>query len=172
MPSMVRLIRDKMRGIPKDVPLDYSQITDNIFIGAWPTKHHRETIIALGVTLIVATILESVDKELGQSPLKLVRTRATDLGPQLIYPSKQILKGVEPAVSVIQNGGKVMVFCKAGKHRSATMTSCILVGLGYPTDEAIEIVEAGRAEVEIKETHRNAIRNFEELWQKRGRAAK
>ena len=164
MTSIIRLIRDKIRGIPKDVPLDYSQITENLYIGAWPTKHHREKIISLGVTLIIATILERTDKELNQPPLTLVHTRATDLGHRLIYPTGQILKGVEPAVSAIQNGDKVMVFCKAGKHRSATMTSCILVGLGHSADEAIKIVEAGRSEAEIKETHRKTIQKFERHW--------
>ena len=156
-----------MRGIPKDVPLDYSQITENLYIGAWPTKYHREKIIALGVTLIVSTILERTDKELNQAPLTLVRTHATDLGPRLIFPTGQILKGVEPAVAAIQKGHKVMAFCKAGKHRSATMSACILVGLGHPADEAIKIVEAGREEAEIKETHRQAIHKFEETWRKR-----
>lgn len=164
MTSLIRLIRDKIRGIPKDVPLDYSQITDNLYIGAWPTKYHREKIISLGVTLIIATILERTDKELNQPPLKLVHTRGSDIGSRLIYPMGQLLKGVTPAVEAIQNGNKVMVFCKAGKHRSATMTACVLVGLGHSTDEAIKIVEAGRPEAEIKETHRETIQKFEQEW--------
>lgn len=164
MTSLVRLLRDKVRGIPKDVVLDYSQITETLYIGAWPTKYHRETIISLGVTLVIATILERIDKELGQPPLTLVHTHATDLGSRLIYPTKQLLKGVEPAVATIQNGDKVMIFCKAGKHRSATMTSCILVGLGHTVAEAIEIVETGRSKADIKDTHRKAIEKFEQTW--------
>ena len=167
MTSLIRLIRDKIRGIPKDVELDYSQITENLYIGAWPTKYHREKIISLDVTLVIATILERIDKELGESPLTLVHTRGTDLGPRLLFPTGQLLKGVEPAVSTIQNGSKVMVFCKAGMHRSATMTSCILVALGHPADEAITIVETGRPKVDIKEPHRKAIHKFEQTWHKR-----
>ncbi len=117
--------------------------------------------------LIVVTILERTDKELNQPPLTLVHTQATDLGSRLIYPTRQILKGVQPAVSAIKNGGKVMVFCKAGMHRSATMTACVLVGLGHPADKAIKIVEAGREKAEIKETHRQTIHDFEQTWRKR-----
>ncbi len=164
MTSLIRLIRDKIRGIPKDVPLDYSQITDDIYIAAWPTKYHREKIISLEVSLIIATILERTDKELDESPLTLVHTRGSDVGSRLIYPTDQIMKGVTPAVAAIQNGSKVMVFCKAGKHRSATMTACVLVGLGHTTDEAIKIVEAGRPEAEIKETHRETMQKFEKSW--------
>lgn len=164
MTSLIRLIRDKIRGIPKDVPLDYSQITDSLYIAAWPTKYHREKIVSLGVTMIIATILERTDKELNQPPLTLVHTRGSDVGSRLIYPTSQIMKGVKPAVAAIQNGSKVMVFCKAGKHRSATMTACVMVGLGHTTDDAIKIVEAGREQAEIKETHRETIRKFEQAW--------
>jgi hypothetical protein len=164
MTSIIRLIRDKIRGIPKDVPLDYSQITDNLYIAAWPTKYHREKIISLDVKLVIATILESIDKELDEPPLTLVHTRGTDIGSRLIYPMGQLMKGVKPAVATIQNGGKVMVFCKAGKHRSATMTACVLVGLGHSTDEAIKIVETGRKQADIKETHRKTIEKFEQAW--------
>ncbi len=164
MTSLIRLIRDKIRGIPKDVPLDYSQITNNLYIAAWPTKCHREKIISLEVKLVIATILESIDKELDEPPLTLVHTRGTDIGSRLIYPMGQLMKGVKPAVATIQNGGKVMVFCKAGKHRSATMTACVLVGLGHSTDEAIKIVEAGREQADIKETHRKTIEKFEQAW--------
>ena len=118
----------------------------------------------MNVTLIIATILERTDKELSRPPLRLGNTRATDLGSRLIYPTKQRLKGVAPAVAHIQNGGNVMVFCKAGRHRSAAMTSCILVGLGHTTDEAIKIVEDARPEVEIREAIRQTIYNFEQVW--------
>jgi hypothetical protein len=167
MTSIIRVIRDKRRGIPKDVPLDYSQISENLFIAAWPTKYHREKIISLDVTLVVATILWSVDKELGEPPLTLVHTRATDLGPRLIFPMNQLLKGVEPAVSTIHSGGKVMVFCVSGIHRSPTMTACILVGLGHPIDEAIKIVKAGRDKADIKEVYHKTIHDFEQTWKER-----
>jgi hypothetical protein len=36
MTSLFRTIRDWMRGIPKDTPLDYTQITDDLYISTWP----------------------------------------------------------------------------------------------------------------------------------------
>ena len=38
MTSLVRTIRDWMRGIPKNAPLDHTQITSDMYIGAWLTK--------------------------------------------------------------------------------------------------------------------------------------
>lgn len=164
MTSIVRIIRDWMRGIPKDVPLDYSPITENLFIGAWPTKYHVETIESLGVKLVISTILETPDKELGQSPLSMVRVRATDLGPRLLFPTGQVLKGVNAALPVLQAGEGVMVFCKAGKHRSATLTACILVGMGHSADEAMRMVEEARSQAEFKAAHQRRIRSFEQEW--------
>lgn len=167
MTSIVRIIHDWMKGIPKDVPLDYSQITENLYIGAWPTKYNVEKIKSLGVSLIISTILERTDKELNEPPLTLVRTHATDLGSRLIFPTSQILKGVEPAVAALQEGKGVMVFCKAGKHRSATMTACVLVGMGHTADEAIQIVEQGRQQAEFKPAHIARIKSFEEVWKEK-----
>jgi protein tyrosine phosphatase (PTP) superfamily phosphohydrolase (DUF442 family) len=165
MSSIVRTLRDKLRGIPKDAPLDYSPITENLFIGAWPTKHHVETIKSLGVKLVISTILETPDKELGHPPLTLVRVRATDMGPRLIFPTGQVLKGVSAALPVLQAGDGVMVFCKAGKHRSATLTACILVGMGHSADESMRMVDEARPQAEFKAAHQRRIRSFEKVWQ-------
>jgi protein-tyrosine phosphatase len=167
MTSIVRLIRDALRHIPKDVPLDYSPITENLFIGAWPTKYHVETIKSLGVSLVISTILETPDKELGQEPLSLVRVRATDLGPRLIFPTGQLMKGVEAAVPMLHAGEGVMVFCKAGKHRSAAMTSCILVAMGHAAEEAMRTVEQARPTADLKPSIRQRIMSFEKVWQER-----
>lgn len=43
MTSIARVVRDWMRGIPKDAPLDYTQITDELYIGAWPTKYNNRS---------------------------------------------------------------------------------------------------------------------------------
>jgi protein tyrosine phosphatase (PTP) superfamily phosphohydrolase (DUF442 family) len=166
MTSIVRIVRDWMRGIPKDVPLDYSRITENLYIAAWPTKHDVEKIKSLGVRLIVSTILERTDKELNAPPLTLVRVHATDLGSRLIFPTSQLLKGVKPTVGALQASEGVMDFCKAGKHRSATMTACVLVGLGHTADEAISMVKQGRAKADFKPAHIERIKSFEEVWTK------
>jgi protein-tyrosine phosphatase len=165
--SRARPCRALIDRLAPALTLDYSQITEQVYIGAWPTKYHRDTVISLGVTLLVATILESIDKELDQPPLEVVHTRGTDLGKYLIFPTSQLLKGVEPAVTGIRNGDRVMVFCKAGKHRSATVTSCVLVGLGHSPDEAMGIVEAGRPIVEFNDAMRQKVRGFESVWQER-----
>ena len=103
MPSLIRTIRDWMHGIPKDAPLDYTQITGDLYIGAWPTKYNVDTIQSLGVTVVLSTILESVDKELGQPPLQLVKMRMTDAIPNRpYYPTKTLMRGVDAALAAFE----------------------------------------------------------------------
>jgi protein-tyrosine phosphatase len=165
MTSLIRTIRDWMHGIPKDASLEYSQITDDLYIGAWPTKYNVDTIQSLGITLILSTILESVDKELGQPPLRLVKMRMSDALPNRpYYPTKTLMRGVNAAVAAFDNGEKVMVFCKSGRHRSVTTACCILVGQGYGAEEAISLVESKRPQADLNDALRKRIKTFEQAW--------
>ena len=168
MTSIVRVIRDWMRSIPKDAPLDYSQITEDLYIGAWPTKYNVDTIQSLGVTVVISTILESVDKELGQPPLQLVKMRMTDSIPNHpYYPTKTLMRGVDAALATFERSEKVMVFCKSGRHRSAATSCCILIGRGYGAEEAMELVERRRSEADLNPAIRKRIERFEQEWQQR-----
>ena len=168
MPSLVRTIRDWMRGIPKDAPLDYTQITSDLYIGAWPTKYNVDTIQSLGVTVVLSTILESVDKELGQPPLQLVKMRMTDAIPNRpYYPTKTLMRGVDAALAAFERGEKVMVFCKSGRHRSAATSACILIGQGYGADDAIALVQSKRSEADLNPSIRQRIERFEQEWRQR-----
>lgn len=168
MRSIVRTIRDWMRNIPKDAPLDYTQITSELYIGAWPTKYNVDTIQSLDVSVVLSTILESVDKELGQPPLKLVKMRMTDVIPKRpYYPTKTLMRGVDAALAAFERGEKVMVFCKSGRHRSAATSCCILIGQGYSANDAIELVESKRSEADLNPPIRRRIERFEQEWQQR-----
>ena len=165
MTSLLRTIRDWMRGIPKDAPLEYSQITDDLYIGAWPTKYNVDTIQSLGIKLVISTILENVDKELGQPPLRLVKMRMSDAIPKRpYYPTKTLMRGVNAAMEAFENGEKVMVFCKSGRHRSVTTACCILVGRGYEAEEAISLVENKRPQADLNDALRMRIKSFEQAW--------
>lgn len=168
MTSLVRTVLDRVRGIPKDAPLDYSQITSDLYIGAWPTKYNVDTIKSLGVTVVLSTILERVDKELGKPPLQLVKIGMTDSIPfRPYYPTKTLMRGVDAALAAFERGEKVMVFCKTGRHRSAATSCCILIGQGYGAEEAMELVESKRAEADLNPGIRRRIERFEQEWQER-----
>ena len=154
-----------MRGIPKDVPVEYSQISDDLYIGAWPTKYNIDTIQTLGVSLLLSTILENVDKELGQPSLRLIKMRMSDAIPSRpYYPTKTLMRGVNAALDAIQKREKVLVFCKSGRHRSVTTACCILVGQGYTSEEAISLVESRRPQADLNGALRKRIETFEQAW--------
>ncbi len=167
MRSIVRYVRDRAKGIPRDIPLDYSPITEHLYIAAWPTRYHVETILDLGVDLIISTILETPDKELGQDPLSLVRVRAIDPGPSMFFPQAQLEKGVDAALRILRRDGSVLVYCKAGVHRSPTLTACILIGLGHSAEEAMTIVKEARSKADFNPFIRKRIKGFEKAWMKR-----
>lgn len=170
MRSIVRYVRDRAKGIPRDIPLDYSPITEYLYIAAWPTRYHVETILDLGVDLIVSTILEIPDKELGQASLSLVRVRAIDPGLSMFFPQAELEKCVDAALPVLRRGGSVLVYCKAGVHRSPTLTACILIGLGHPAEEAMTIVKEARSKADLNPVIRKRIRGFERTWLKHQKA--
>jgi hypothetical protein len=73
---------------------------------------------------------------------------------------------VEAALPVIEDGGRVLVFCEAGRHRSVAMASCILIGLGYPADEAMQLVSTKREVADPYAWHiQRQIRRFEDYYQ-------
>jgi protein-tyrosine phosphatase len=76
--------------------------------------------------------------------------------------------GVEAALPVIQNKGKVLVFCMQGKRRSVAMAAAILIGIGHTGEQAIDLLTTAREVADPRRwyIHRQ-IKAFEKYWQKR-----
>jgi protein tyrosine phosphatase (PTP) superfamily phosphohydrolase (DUF442 family) len=164
----MRKIRNVMHGISDEEDiLDISRITDNLFISNWPIAKHVPDITSRGIELIVCTVRESQDKELSEPPLRMVQVPMTD-SPLSPMPLAQLERGVTAALPVLDTGGKVLVFCKSGIHRSAAMASCILIGQGYSAEEAMQSVSDGREKADPYKPHiRKRIERFEPYWQER-----
>lgn len=74
------------------------------------------------------------------------------------------MRGVKAAMAAFENGEKVMVFCKSGRHRSVTTACCILIGQGYGAAEAINLVESKRSQADLNDALRKRIKTFEQAW--------
>jgi protein-tyrosine phosphatase len=73
--------------------------------------------------------------------------------------------GVRAALPVIHEGGKVLVHCRFGIHRSPAMACCILIAKGYSSQEAVDLVERQRAVAKPGEAYILArIKKFEAAW--------
>ena len=146
---------------------DVSQITDYLYISAWPRGDHADEIRALNVRLILSMHWIKPSRILGQSPVELLWLPTIDK-PLFPMPIPTLERGVEAALPVIQDGYRVLVHCRAGVHRSVAMACCVMIGMGQTADEAMQLVKQKRP---VADPHawyiQRRIYKFEELWKQR-----
>ncbi len=152
-----------MNGEPQSLP-DISQITDYLYISAWPRGEHAGEIRDLGVRLILSMHWRRPVKTVGHPPVRLLWLPTVDT-PVTPMPIFLLRRGVEAALPVIRQGEKVLVHCKAGVHRSVAMACCVLVGAGYTAEEAMRLVKDRRAVADPDVWYiRRRILKFEQQW--------
>jgi hypothetical protein len=145
--------------------MDVSQITEHLYIASRITSDDLEAILRLDPGLIISMIVQRrPPKVLTAEGLQVLWLRTFDF-PLLPIPLKTLKRGVEAALPVVQEGHRVLVFCEGGRHRSVAMASCILIGLGYPADEAMQLISSKRGVADPYAWHiQRQIRRFEALW--------
>ncbi len=144
--------------------LDISEITDYLYVAAWPKAPHREDLIDMNIGLIISMILQFHDKELEREPLRLVRYLTVDsfLTP---IPIKTFFKGVKEAEKTFNEGKKVVVYCKHGVHRSPAMAAVILISRGFTAEEAMDLIALKRDNTKPHDKHiKSRILLFEKKW--------
>jgi hypothetical protein len=152
-----------MSGRSQPLP-DISQITDYLYISAWPRGEHAAEIRALGVRLILSMHWRRPVKTVGHPPVRLLWLPTVDT-PLTPMPMFLLRRGVEAALPVIRQGERVLVHCKAGVHRSVAMACCVLIGLGYTAEAAMRLVKDRRAVADPNVWYiRRRILKFEEEW--------
>ena len=144
---------------------DISQITENLYIASLVKGEHLEDLLRLDPGLIISMIVQQrPPKALTEEGLTVLWLRTFDF-PLIPIPLKTLNRGVESALPVILDGGRVLVFCEGGRHRSVAMASCILIGLGYSADEAMQLVSGKREVADPWAWHiQRQIRRFEAYW--------
>lgn len=148
---------------------NFSEITSYLFISSFPGREHVEQIRAMNVRLILSLYLKKPDLIFGEPPTTLLWMPLVD-SPITPIPLNVFRRGVQAALPVIEAGGKVLVHCKWGIHRSAAMACCVLIAKGYSSDEAIELVKRQRASARPDEGYVLArIKKFEQDWNLRKR---
>jgi len=153
--------------MPPISALDVSPITDHLYLSAWPGADHAAEIQRLSVRLILSMHWIKPSGTLGLPPVRLLWLPTFD-NPLLPMPVGSLLRGVEAALPVIENGDGVLVHCRAGVHRSVAMACCVLIGMGHSAEAAIQLVQQQRA---VADPHiwyiQRRIYKFEQLWRER-----
>jgi protein tyrosine phosphatase (PTP) superfamily phosphohydrolase (DUF442 family) len=148
--------------------MDITEITEHLYIASRVKYDDLEAILQLEPGLIISMIAQRrPPKALTAEGLKVLWLRTFDF-PLIPIPLKTLNRGVEAALPVIQESGRVLVFCEGGRHRSVAMASCILIGQGYSADEAMQLISSKRAVADPYAWHiQRQIRRFEALWRAR-----
>lgn len=132
--------------------------------------HHVEHILGLDVQLVLSMIGVKPPRALVEPPFTLVRLPVYD-NPLIPIPLSALRRGVSAALPVLEAGGRVLAYCRAGRHRSVAMASCILIAQGMTADEAMDLILAMRP---IADPHawyiERRIRAFEREWLIDGKA--
>ncbi len=146
---------------------DISQITTYLCLSSWPEGKHRDEILEQNIRLILCMHYRLPERALRQPPLRLVWLPTIDL-PLTPIPLSFLQRGAHEALAVIQAGYSVLVHCKYGVHRSVAMACCVLVAMGHPAQEAIQMVKDRRAAADPDaDWVHSRILAFEQAWNER-----
>jgi protein-tyrosine phosphatase len=147
--------------------MDFSQITDTLFIGTTPRSEAYHTLRSLGVQLVINMRVERRPyPDLYDPPIPALWLPTFD-SPLIPIPIRALERGARAALETFEKGGKVYVHCAKGAHRGVAMGASILVALGYPPEEAMQLVMQRRKTADPHAWYiRRQILRFAERWGK------
>jgi protein-tyrosine phosphatase len=146
--------------------MEFSKITENLFIGVTPRKKEYDILRDLGVRLVINMRFE---KHLARDehclPLQVLWLPTID-SPGLVIPIRFLMRGVKAALETIENGGKVYVHCQRGRHRAVAMGASILIALGCDPQSAMDLIKVQRPIADPEVFYiRSRILRFARAWQ-------
>jgi protein tyrosine phosphatase (PTP) superfamily phosphohydrolase (DUF442 family) len=141
-----------------------SHISDQVYISALLKAKDAEQVRARGVRLILNMIPFPPASVYKLPPFRVLTLPTLD-SPITPIPMRFLRKGAAAALPVINDGGSVLAYCRAGRHRSVAMAACILIALGHTADEAMRIISARRKAADPYAWHiQRRILKFEREW--------
>jgi len=145
--------------------MDFSQITEQLYMGTTPGPDDYEMLRGLGIQLVI-----NMRFLLGRPPsdrysaVRYMRLRTAD-NPWLPIPAAVLMRGARAGVEVLHRGGRVYVHCSRGRHRSAAMAAAILIAEGRSPKEAMLLIKARRVAADPDARHIEArIFEFARAW--------
>jgi hypothetical protein len=145
--------------------MDYSKITDHLYIGTTPKSKDYAQLHTLGVSLVI-------NMRIGLPPVRdpilpplISLWLPTVDSPLFPIPIEALQKGVVAASRVIDRGGVVYTHCSHGRHRGPTMGTCILIAQGMEPEQAMRWVEQQRPVADLHTWYiQRRIMKFTQTW--------
>ncbi|HUO25514.1 MAG TPA: dual specificity protein phosphatase [Candidatus Aquilonibacter sp.] len=152
------------------IGMDITWLTDRIAIGGgiW-TANNMAEVARAGVTHILNMQIEFDDTPLADGHGIAVCWNPIDddfeSKPPAIFE-----RGVSFALEALDRpDAKLFVHCAAGVHRAPMMALALLSVMGWPLDEAMDLIEARRPVADFAEVY---VRSVEEFLKGRGQRAR
>ena len=144
---------------------NFSNITDDLFIGTTPLASDYEGLRQLGIRLIInMRFSRSPFPDTHSTPLQLLWLRTID-SPLFPLPIPKLMIGARAALETIRAGGKVYVHCAYGRHRGPAMGTCVLIAQGFDPGSAMSLVADRRPVADPYAFYiRPRILRFAETW--------
>jgi protein-tyrosine phosphatase len=121
--------------------MDASKITDYLIVGKTPSLIDQEKLLGMGVRLIINMRFEARPHRASLIPTLWLPTIDS---PLIWIPIRVLIKGVDAAKEIIQDGSVVYVHCHGGIHRAVAMACCILIAGGYTPLDAMTLIKTRR----------------------------
>ena len=146
--------------------MEYSKITDLLFVGTTPKPQDYNLLRDLGVHLVINMRAERPPyRDPGSPPINTLWIPTFD-SPLLPISLKSLQRGVQAALETINSDRIVYSHCAAGMHRSVALASSILIALGYTLEEAMALIKQRR---EVADPHawyiQRRIKRFAQFWE-------
>ena len=125
--------------------MNFSTITDDLFIGSMPSVNHYDQLRELGVRLIINMRFSLAPKlDLHEEPIHTLWLRSVD-SPFFPISISKLMRGAQASLETIHAGGKVYTHCAYGRHRGVAMGACILIAQGYAPQAAMQLIKERRS---------------------------
>ena len=146
--------------------MDYSKITEELFIGTTPAASDYDLLRSLDVGLVINMRLERRPfPDLDAHPLNFLWLPTIDW-PLCPIPIAMLKRGTRRALETIQAGKRVFAHCAGGRHRGVAMGAAILIARGYSAPDAMQLISARRQTADPQVFYiRSRILRFARQWQ-------
>lgn len=144
---------------------NFSNITDDLFIGSTPLASDYDGLRELGIQLIInMRLTRGPFPDTHHTPIRLLWLRTID-SPLFPIPIAKLILGAQAALDTIRAGGKVYVHCAYGRHRGVAMGSCVLIAQGYDPEAAMKLISERRSIADPNAYYiRSRIMEFARQW--------
>ena len=124
--------------------MNFSQITDHLFIGNTPSIGDYDTLRELGVRLIInMRFSRGPQPDPHHQPISTLWLRSID-SPFFPISIQKLIRGAQAALETIRAGGRVYTHCSYGRHRGVAMGACVLIAQGHTPLAAMELIARRR----------------------------